>query len=64
MELQINDIIVMKRNPGVIRKIKEIRDTGYTWVYVSAYNHDIESQKYLSDDSNDPYFNEGWMVKK
>lgn len=44
-------------NLGVIRRITEVRDSGYTWVYLHGLGED-----FISENSNDPFFEHGWHV--
>lgn len=57
MKLQEGDVIRGRasHNKGIIRKITEVRATGYTWIYL-----DIPEMDFISENSNDPYFDLGW----
>lgn len=55
MKLEVNDIIRLR---DVSRKIVDVRDTGYTWIYP-----DVPEKQFDSENSNNPFFDlEEWEV--
>lgn len=56
MDLKVGDLVKLTNTKNeVVRKILEVRDTGYTWIYP-----DIPSRDFWSENSNDPFFELGW----
>ena len=52
---KVGDVIV---SGEIKRKITEVRETGYTWIYPESES----GEDFLSENSNDPFF-EWWVVK-
>jgi len=59
LKLKIGDKIIgiESHNKGIVRKITEVRETGYTWEYPDSQS----SNDYISENSSDPFFEFGWI---
>lgn len=58
MVLEIGDIIVNKSfEEPIYRKIIEVRETGYSWIYP-----DVPDKEFYSEDSSDPFFDWKWEL--
>lgn len=66
MKFKINDILVNRRfEQPIYRKIKEVRRTGYSWIYVESNGNEIAGREYYSsEDSSDPFFECGWELSQ
>lgn len=62
MMLEPGDVIIGygSHNDGVVREIIEARPSGYTWTYPQLPGEDRPAETYLSENSNDPYFEAQW----
>jgi hypothetical protein len=54
LKLNVGDRIV---SLGIVREITAVRETGYTWRYPDKPDKD-----FLSENSNDPFFDLGWVL--
>lgn len=61
MFLEVGDIIVNENfEEPIYRKITEVRETGYTWVYP-----EVPDKEFYSEYSSDPFFEWNWeLVEK
>lgn len=59
MKLNVGDQVQWRQldedGSPIIRQITEVRQTGYSWIYP-----DIPDQEFMSENSNMPFFENGW----
>lgn len=49
----------------IAREITEVRDTGYTWVYVDRNGGNPHGDAdYISENSTDPFFRSSWAWER
>lgn len=54
---EVGTLLVNARYPDLVKKITEVRETGYTWSYL-----DVPERDFWSENSSDPFFEMGWKV--
>lgn len=57
-DIRVGDVILPRSRVSFARIITEVRDTGYSWRYVDR----TEDHDFVSENSNDPFFELGWHV--